>query len=167
LAKGPTNEQIARMVAMVEQNLAKEPRKIEGWRILTTAYLRLGRKSDAEAALSRALDLAGDDKSRAASITINYAEALVATAGGQVGPRAKAEFARVLGLIPGHPAALYYLGLARLQAGDRDGVLTLWRRIVAAAPANAPWLPGLKKRIERIASGRGMETGGQPSLPKR
>ncbi len=167
LAKGPTNEKIARMVAMVEQSLAKEPRKIEGWRILTTAYLRLGRKAEAEAALARALDLAGDDKPRAASIAVNYAEALVAMAGGQVGPNAKSAFTRALGFIPGHPAALYYLGLARLQAGDRDGALSLWRRVVAVSRADDPWVPRLKKRIEQITSGRGVETGAPPSPPAR
>jgi len=159
-AKGPNTARIASMVAMVERRLAESPGEIEGWTILTTAYLRLGREADAEKALARALDLAVDDKPRAASIAVNYGEALVAMNGGRVVPRAKAAFARALALVPRQPAAAYYLGLARLQAGDTKGALAIWRRLVAAAPADAPWLPGLKKRIEKTAKQGGMDLGG-------
>ncbi len=156
---GPTTARIKAMVAMVERRLAESPGKIEGWTILTTAYLRLGRQGDAEKALARALDLTAGDKPRAAVIAANYGEALVAMNGGRVVPRAKAAFARALALAPRQPAARYYLGLARLQAGDGEGALKVWRRRVADAPADAPWLAGLKKRIAKIASRRGVNAG--------
>lgn len=158
-AKGPTTARIEAMVAMVERRLAEEPGEIEGWTILTTAYLRLGRQGDAEDALARALDLTAGDKPRAAVIAANYGEALVAMNGGRVVPRAKAAFARALALAPRQPAARYYLGLARLQAGDGEGALETWRRLVAEAPADAPWLAGLKKRIAKITSRRGVNAG--------
>lgn len=158
-AKGPTTARIEAMVAMVEQRLAGSPGEIEGWTILTTAYLRLGRQGDAEDALARALDLTAGDKPRAAVIAANYGEALVAMNGGRVVPRAKAAFARALALAPRQPAAGYYLGLARLQAGDGEGALETWRRLVAEAPADAPWLAGLKKRIAKITSRRGVNAG--------
>jgi len=158
-AKGPTTARIKAMVAMVERSLDEAPGEIEGWTVLTTAYLRLGRAADAEAALARALDLAAGDKPRAAAIAANYGEALVAMNGGRVVPRAKAAFARALALVPGQPAAGYYLGLARLQAGDGEGARAIWRRLVAAAPADAPWLAALKERIAKIASGSGLDAG--------
>ncbi|MEE8562969.1 MAG: c-type cytochrome biogenesis protein CcmI, partial [Alphaproteobacteria bacterium] len=158
-AEGPTTARIEAMVAMVERRLAEEPGEIEGWTILTTAYLRLGRQGDAEDALARALDLTAGDKPRAAVIAANYGEALVAMNGGRVVPRAKAAFARAHALAPRQPAARYYLGLARLQAGDGEGALETWRRLVAEAPADAPWLAGLKKRIAKITSRRGVNAG--------
>jgi cytochrome c-type biogenesis protein CcmH len=167
IAKGPNTAQIANMVARVEQRLAEQPREIEGWTILTTAYLRLGREADAEKALARALDLAFGDKPRAASIAVNYGEALVAMNGGQVVPRAKAAFTRALALVPKQPAAAYYLGLARLQGGDTKGALAVWRRLVADAPADAPWLPGLKKRIESVAKESGLDLGPPGAKPGR
>ena len=167
VAKGPTTAQIAAMVAMVERRLAEAPEQIEGWIILTTAYLRLDREADAEKALARALALAAGDKPRAASIAVNYGEALVAMNGGQVVPRAKAAFARALALAPKHPAAGYYLGLARFQAGDTKSALAIWRRLVAEAPAGAPWLAGMKKRIEMIAKESGVGTGGPTPPPER
>lgn len=158
-AKGPTTARIKAMVAMVERRLDEAPGEIAGWTVLTTAYLRLGRDADAEAALARALDLAAGDKPRAAAIAANYGEALVAMNGGRVVPRAKAAFARALALAPGQPAAGYYLGLARLQAGDGEGARAIWRRLVADAPADAPWLAALKERIAKIASGSGLDAG--------
>lgn len=158
-AKGPTTARIEAMVAMVERRLAEEPGEIQGWTILTTAYLRLSRQGDAEDALARALDLTAGDKPRAAVIAANYGEALVAMNGGRVVPRANAAFARAHALAPRQPAARYYLGLARLQAGDGEGALKSWRRLVAEAPADAPWLAGLKKRIAKITSRRGVNAG--------
>jgi cytochrome c-type biogenesis protein CcmH len=164
---GPTTEQIGRMVAALERRLAESPDEIQGWIILTTAYLRMGRPADAERALNRALELAGDDKARSASIAVNYGEALVAMAGGRVTPAAKSAFERALKLSPKHPAAGYYLGLAQLQAGDVQGAIAVWRRIADGAPKDAPWLAELKNRIERLVKEQGPGAGQAPSDPGR
>lgn len=159
---GPTTAQIGRMVEMLERRLAENPDEIQGWIILTTAYLRMGRPEDAEKALARAITLAGEDKARASMIAANFGEALVAISGGQVTPRAKAAFERALELLPTHPMAGYYLGLARLQAGDAEAALTVWRRIVAKAPKDAPWRAELQNRIEKLAAERGLEKDAAP-----
>lgn len=156
---GPTTAQIATMVEMLERRLNEHPEELQGWAILTTAYLRLGRKADAERALNTALELAASDKARGASIAANYGEALVAMADGQVTPGAKSAFERALALAPKHPAAGYYLGLAELQAGDAKAALAIWRRIAEDAPKDAPWLPQLNSRIDTLAKERGLETG--------
>jgi len=150
-AKRLATAEVARMVAVLERRLAKQPEQIQGWIILTTAYLRLGRTTDAEKALDRALDLAAADKPRAASIAVRYGEELVAMNGGRVVPRAKAAFAHALTLAPRQPAAVYYMGLVKMQAGDSKGALAIWRRLVDDAPASAPWLTDMKKRIESFA----------------
>lgn len=162
---GPTTEQIGRMVAALERRLAEKPDEIQGWVILTTAYLRVGRPADAEKALGRALELAGNDKARGASIAANYGEALVAMAGGRVTPAAKTAFERALKLAPKHPAAGYYLGLAQLQAGDVQGAIAVWRRIADGAPKDAPWLNELKRRIERLVTEQGAGPGQTPPTP--
>jgi cytochrome c-type biogenesis protein CcmH len=156
---GPATAQIGRMVEMLEARLAERPDEIQGWVILSTAYLRLDREADAEKAYWKALGLIGADTARGAAIAVNYGEALVVRAEGRVTPRARAAFERALALAPRHPAAGYYLGLARLQAGDAEGALAVWRRIADAAPKDAPWLAELKARIGRIAKERGLPPG--------
>ncbi len=162
---GPTTEQIGRMVAALERRLAEKPDEIQGWIILTTAYLRVGRPADAEKAFRRALELAGDDKAHGASIASNYGESLVAMAGGRVTPAAKSAFEKALELSPKNPAAGYYLGLAQLQAGDVKGAIAVWRRIADGAPEDAPWLAELKNRIERLVKQQGNVPGQTPPAP--
>lgn len=165
--KGMSEGQFRRMVAKLESRLETNPGEVQGWVILSTAYLRLGRNDDAEKALARALALTAGDKTRAAGIAVNYGEALMAIHGGQVVPRAKAAFERARALAPKHTAARYYLGLARLQAGDAKAALAIWKSVVADAPPDAPWLPSLKKRIERAAKARGIDLKTLGAAPKR
>ena len=88
---------------------------------------------------------------------MNFGEALVAMNDGQVVPRARAAFERARALAPKHPAARYYWGLVRLQAGDAKSALVIWTGLLADAPADAPWLASLKERMERIAKARGID----------
>ncbi len=165
--KGMSQEKFKSMVARVESRLRASPGERQGWVILSTAYLRLGRDSDADKALNRALALAAGDKTRAAGIAVNFGEALLAMNGGQVVPRAKAAFERARALAPKHPAARYYLGLARFQAGNAEAALAIWTSVVADAPADAPWVASLKKRIERTAKERGIDLKTLGTAPKR
>lgn len=155
--EGLTGQQIEKMVAMLERRLAEHPEEIEGWTLLSTAYVRVGRLADAEGALIRALDLSAGDKARGASIAARYGEALVALHDGRVVPRAKSAFSRAFALAPDNPAAAYYLGLAQLQAGDKEGALKIWQELAGRAPPDAPWLPGLKERITRVAKEGGID----------
>jgi cytochrome c-type biogenesis protein CcmH len=165
--KGLTQNRFKSMVAQVEARLKVKPDEIQGWVILSTAYLRLGRDQDADRALDRAITLAGADKARAASIAVNFSEALMAMNNGQVVPRAKSALDRARALAPKHSAARYYLGLFRLQAGDARAALVIWKSVVAGAPEDAPWLPSLKKRIESTAKERGIDLNTLGTAPTR
>lgn len=149
--KSLSDAQIAATVALIEKRLESRPDEIQGWIILSTAYLRLGREAAAERALERALALAADDRERAARIALDFGEALVGINGGRIVPRAEAAFERARRLAPGNPSVRYYLGLARLQAGDARGALTIWRRLLADLSADAPFRQTLRNWVERIA----------------
>ena len=165
--KGMSPEKFQNMVAKVESRLKANPDELPGWIILSTAYLRLGRDEDADKAVGRALALTAGDNSQAAGIAVNFGEALVAMNDGQVVPRARAAFERARALAPKHPTARYYLGLARLQAGDAKAALKIWKSVLADAPPGAPWFPSLKKRVERIAKEQGINLKTFGAAPKR
>jgi cytochrome c-type biogenesis protein CcmH len=56
-------------------------------------------------------------------------------------PAARFAFERSAALAPGHPAPLFFLGLAEARSGNPQEAIRLWREILAAAPANASWRP--------------------------
>ena len=56
-------------------------------------------------------------------------------------PAARFAFERSAELAPGHPAPLFFLGLAEARSGNSQEAIRLWREILAAAPANASWRP--------------------------
>ena len=56
-------------------------------------------------------------------------------------PAARFAFERSAELAPGHPAPLFFLGLAEARSGNSQEAIQLWREILAAAPASASWRP--------------------------
>jgi cytochrome c-type biogenesis protein CcmH len=71
---------------------------------------------------------------------------------GIVSPGARAAFAEALRRNPAQPQARYFVGLAKLQAGDSQGALADWRALLADAPADAVWRAGLADQVNRLAA---------------
>jgi cytochrome c-type biogenesis protein CcmH/NrfG len=58
---------------------------------------------------------------------------------GMLSPAATLAFERARQLAPRHPAPLFFEGLARARAGERDKALALWDRASALTPPNASY----------------------------
>jgi cytochrome c-type biogenesis protein CcmH/NrfG len=56
-------------------------------------------------------------------------------------PAARMAYERAAELAPGHPAPLFFLGLAEARSGNPKEAARLWREILANAPADASWRP--------------------------
>ena len=56
-------------------------------------------------------------------------------------PAARFAFDRSAQLARGHPAPLFFLGLAEARSGNPEEAVRLWREILAGAPADASWRP--------------------------
>jgi cytochrome c-type biogenesis protein CcmH len=133
------NEAVARLAA----HLKTHPEDLAGWLLLARSELSLGRYADAAEAYRQAADLSG----HRADISGDWGEALVLAAGGTVTPAARAAFEVGLADPENAPRARYYLALGQLQQGDVQGALAGWRALTAAAPADAEWLPLVRRRI--------------------
>ena len=81
---------------------------------------------------------------------LGLGNALQAHADGMLTPAALYAFQRAAMLAPKHPAPPYFLGLAYLQMGDLTTADTLWRRLLAGAPADAPWRARVADRLTFI-----------------
>jgi cytochrome c-type biogenesis protein CcmH len=95
-------------------------------------------------------------------------EALTLEADGTVTQPALEAFNKALQRNPGDPRAVYYLALHEAQSGDSAAALTRWRDLLAKYP-DAPFAPGLRAEIERVARAAGVDPGlpAPPPSPSR
>ncbi len=148
-ANAPSASQsVASLVSQVEAHIERNPDDGRGWEVLAPVYLRLGRYDDAVKARARALALNGETAARQADL----GEAKVAAANGIVTAEARQAFDRAVALDPQLLKAKFYLGLAAEQDGKRDEAATIWRGMLAGAPADAPWTQSVREALARIGA---------------
>ena len=140
-------ELIANLVTQVEAHLASNPNDGAGWEVLAPVYMRLGRFDDAVQARKKALLLNGATATREADL----GEAEIAAANGVVTAEAKAAFERAVTRDPHDAKARYFLGLAAEQDGKNEEAATIWRSLLAEAPAGAPWIGFVRDALARVA----------------
>jgi len=108
----------------------------ESWLTLAEGLERNGNTEDAVGILQNAVGRYPQDP----ELWIGLGNALVDHARGLT-PPAEFAFKRAAALSPGHPAAPFFYGLALARSGDTQGAVTLWKRILSRAPADATWRP--------------------------
>ena len=134
------------LVAQVEQHLEKNPTDARGWTVLAPVLARLGRFDDSVKAYRKAINYGGETADQRADL----GEVIAAAAGGVVTAEAKAEFERARTLNTGEAKANYFLGLAAEQDGRQADAATIWRTMLAKAPADAPWRPLVQEALARV-----------------
>jgi cytochrome c-type biogenesis protein CcmH len=139
-------EPIDNLVAQVEQHLEKNPTDGRGWSVLAPVLVRLGRFDDAIRAFRNSITFNGESAERRADL----GEALVAASNGVVTTEAKGEFGRATALNADDVKANYFLGLAAEQDGRASEAASIWRAMLAKAPANAPWRPLVQSALVRV-----------------
>ncbi len=139
-------QSIERMIAQVEDHLAKNPNDPRGWEIIAPVYLRLGRFDDAIKAWRSAMSAGGETADRESSL----GEALVANANGIVTAEAKTAFERAVTLDAKDVKGRFFLGMAAEQDGRPTDAAAIWRGMLADAPAGATWTEFVKQELARV-----------------
>ncbi len=134
---------VAQAIARIEAHLAAQPGDLRGWDLIAPIYLRSGRFSDAARAYETAIANGGASAERWASL----GEARMMAASGVVTAEARAAFDEALRLDAAFPKAIYGRATARHQDGDVAGAIGDLARLVADAPADAPWLTGMRELL--------------------
>ena len=137
---------ITALIARIEAHLEAEPTDGRGWEVIAPVYMKLGRYDDAVKARQNALKLLGSTAQR----EVDLGEALAMSAGGVVTAESKAAFERAAAIDADNARATFYLGLAAQQDGNVAEAATIWRGLIAKAPANAPWLPVVREQLARL-----------------
>ena len=153
---------VEQMVIGLAERLRSQPDDLDGWIMLGRSYSVLERFDEAVVALKHAEMMAEGD----ASVTAMLGEFQVFAAGGVVTPEAKATFDDAVARDAGHPAARFYLALAKRQAGDARGALDDWLALLRDSDPAATWLPVLHQRIDETADQLGVDVAGlAPAAP--
>jgi cytochrome c-type biogenesis protein CcmH len=164
-APGPTQGQIAdakdmsaadrdtmiqTMVARLAKRLESEPGDSEGWMRLARSYNVLKQPEKARDALARAAKAAPSN----VDILVLYARAARKVNGGRDTAESLAALRKALILAPNNIEALWYVGGAEAEAGDKAAALTLWRRALDNLPVDAPDRAEFKTRIKTLETVR-------------
>jgi cytochrome c-type biogenesis protein CcmH len=144
---------MAEAVQKLTAHLKEHPEDLTGWVLLARSDMSIGRYQDGAEAYKHAVDLSN----KRADIWGDWAEAVVLSTGGTVTPEAKQAFEAGLKDPDLAPRSRYYLALARMQQGDTKGALQAWVDLEADSPADADWLPMVRKRIEQTAASLGID----------
>jgi cytochrome c-type biogenesis protein CcmH len=144
---------MAEAVERLSAHLKQQPDDLEGWQLLGRSEISLGHYLQAAEAYRRAAELSGQRP----DIVGDYGEALVLVAGGIVTPEAQKAFETGLKDPETKPRSRYYLALAVMQRGDTTAALQAWVDLEAESPADAAWLPLLRRRIAEAAAASGVD----------
>lgn len=161
-------ESIEKMVESLSERLADDPTDFDGWMLLGRSFGVMEAFDKAVEAYARAASLPegiGD-----ANAQMQLGETIIFASQGVVTEQAQLAFRRALQIDPAHPGAQFYLALGMGQAGNLQGAYDGWLALAAQSPADAPWMPALRARLEEVARDLGVELPAQlpsaaPALP--
>ena len=142
--EAPVDQQdIATLVARVEQQLAANPEDLRGWSVLAPVYMRTGRFDDAARAYRTVIRLDGATAEREADLGF----ALVSAADGLVTTPARQAFERALALDPRIIQASFYLAVADEQDGNLESARERWVAMLdSPVDPDGGWRPVARER---------------------
>jgi cytochrome c-type biogenesis protein CcmH len=146
LEAAPEKGDLAGAVARIEQHLRDHPEDGRGFEVVAPYYLRVGRGDEAIDAYEKALKLLGPTAARHAAL----GQARMVVAEGKVTPQARKDFEAALALDPQEVGSRYFLAVAAEQAGEKDKAIEQFGRLEAEAPADAAYLPAVRRRLAEL-----------------
>jgi cytochrome c-type biogenesis protein CcmH len=136
-------KKIAQQVEGLAARLAEQPNDARGWLMLARSYKMLGRYEESVEGFRRSIGLGLDEGSSFADL----GEVLTLENEGQVPSEGLNSFIEALRRQPGDPKSLFYVGQAKLQIGDAEGAIAVWRYLEQSSRPDDAWMPVLKGRI--------------------
>lgn len=115
------------MIESLREQVAQTPNDAEAWAWLARSLRERGDLAAAADAFGRASAIKGQQDP---DLLVEEGEALAHAANRVMTGAPAQRFAQALALAPDHPQALWFAGLAALQAGDERGTIGYWERLV-------------------------------------
>jgi cytochrome c-type biogenesis protein CcmH len=146
LAAAETSNDWEALIARVEQQLEKDPKDAQGWKLLASNYMAMGRFGDAAKAMTRIAEIEGPTP----AIYADIAEALVAENKGLMTDQSEAVVAEALKLDAKQPKAQFYAALSLAQKGKKTEAKSAFENLLAQAPPDAPWRATVVAEIAKL-----------------
>jgi len=137
------------LVAKVEALLRDHPEDGTGWDVVAPVYYAMGRYADAAGAYTNALRLVGESPRRLQG----FANARIREENGIVPQDAKKALERILVIAPDSKEPRIWLALAKEQDGRLADAAADYRKLIAEAPADAPWRNVIEERLAGLTPG--------------
>jgi cytochrome c-type biogenesis protein CcmH len=118
---------LQQMASRLQEHVAEEPQDAEAWTWLARTYRSLGRQAEAAAAFGQASKLKGGQDP---DLLADEGEALALAQDRALAGAPADRFAQALAVAPDHPRALFYSGIAAMQAGDDRAAIAHWERLL-------------------------------------
>lgn len=129
------NQDVAILVARVENAVQENPDDARGWAILAPIYARQGRFFEARGAYQQLLRIEGDN----AVLFTDLGEVIVVENQGLVTEEAMQQFRAALDVEPSFPKARYYRALGLVQEGELDQARAILIALRNDGGSDAPW----------------------------
>lgn len=129
------NQDVAILVARVENAVQENPDDARGWAILAPIYVRQGRFFEARGAYQQLLRIEGDN----AVLFTDLGEVIVVENQGLVTEEAMQQFRAALDVEPSFPKARYYRALGLVQEGELDQARAILIALRNDGGPDAPW----------------------------
>ena len=155
VATSVENQDVAILIARVEDALRENPDDVRGWAILAPIYTRQGRFAEARTAFGELIRLKGES----AALRTDFGEIIVIENQGLVTQEAMGQFRFALELDPTFPKARYYRALGLVQEGETDEARSLLIALRSDADANAPWLESVQMLLADMDAVASTQTG--------
>lgn len=139
-----TAGEVDQMISTLAARLEKEPDNLQGWVMLARSQKVLRRFDESVRAFEHAYALVDQD----AQLLSEYADALIAQAGGDFSGKPTQLIERALELDPQHPQALWLAGGAAFARGNFDQAVAHWQRLLAQLPPESEDAQALHANID-------------------
>lgn len=117
----------------------------ESWLSISEGLARTGDTEGSVGVLRNAVGRYPDDP----QLWVGLGNALVDHSGGLT-PASQYAYQRAAELAPGHPAPVFFMGLALARSGDAADAVAMWKQILSSAPAEAEWRPMVEAAVKAL-----------------
>lgn len=138
---------IKAMVQQLAERLQRTPKDVAGWQRLAHAYVVLGDLTKARSAAEHAVSVKPND----VGVQMSLAEVQKAAAPNEDAPKdLVATMEKVLKLDDTNVQALYYVGIAKAQAGQAAQARALWKKAQGLIQQDDPLAGSIQSRLKSL-----------------